>query len=93
MPAGLRKRYTDPSELPEGFLDGPTFSAVLDYLKSGTAFVLVADRSIDWNRYQQEWRRASDGVKYVLDYPFERSRGSWLPKAKHPTVHVVGAKP
>lgn len=89
MPPGVRLRYTSDAELPSGFLSGPEFAALLEYLKTSDRFVLVADRKIDWARYQQEWERRSDGVVFVLDYPFERARGSWLPRTLHPTAHLA----
>ena len=76
------------SGLPTGPLTGRQFALLLQRLQTSAEFQLVADRKIDWARYQQIWRCVACNVDYVLDYPFERGRGSFLPREDHPTVHL-----
>lgn len=90
MPPKSRPRYTSAPELPSGFLSGPEFAGVLEFLQTSGAFALVADRKIDWARYQQEWQALGDGEIWVLDYPFERQRGAFRRKSEHPTAHLMG---
>ncbi|MEO7992860.1 MAG: hypothetical protein ABI743_00545 [bacterium] len=48
----------------------------------------MSDRRIDWARYQQVWRHKAANEEYVLDYPFERGRGQFVLREKHPTAHL-----
>ena len=93
MTQQLESSTTDPAvidaleqEFPTGLMTGRMFEQLHKRVHETEEFKLIADRKLDWARYQQLWRHVKSGTVWVMDYPFEKSQGRFILKEKHPTA-------